>query len=59
MMIRTIVIVTLASLGISCGQSPAANAAARAKAGAPSSAPPKPTLANVACGSHRQQVLDF
>ena len=57
-MIRTIASVTLASLGISCGHAPAADAAANPKAGSPAPAQPKPTLANVAYGTHLQQVLD-
>lgn len=56
----------LAALCISYGQSFAADVPAKAKADTKAKAPakaapaqPKPTLANVAYGSHERQVLDF
>jgi hypothetical protein len=55
-----------ALLGLLCGRVVAADSPGKkadtppkAKAGVPSKALPKPTLANVAYGTHERQVLDF
>ncbi len=48
---KTITVLVLASITMACGFAPAA--------AAPGSAPPRPTLENVAYGSHARQRLDF
>ena len=56
-----VTLLVLASLGIVCGPSLAADKApkARNKAKAPAAASPKPTLVDVPYGPHPQQKLDF
>lgn len=56
---RTSVAALLATFGLFCGRLPAADAAAKPTRDTPAKALPTPTLANVAYGSHEQQVLDF